>query len=451
MREEILRLENITYVNNGMETLNQFDLQVFEGEIIGLLYINNIGKKELIDILIEGKKFDYGKIYINEKLVKTYAEGNKIIKSICFLDRKNRLVKELSALENIYILNNISKAIIFNEKNLLMQYKFLVNELEIDINYKKKGKNLNNIERIIIEILKAYTSGKKIVLIKDLENFTSDLEFDAIKKILRYFNKKGISFILLSNYYEKLKKISNRIYLNKNGKIIKMLRKESYEIIKEYLTFENNELKNKENCIIIQDLDNKNIEKIQQIVLEQKNNEILNEIKRLLKIKNNEKLNLKNRKLALVIENPTENMIYKNLSVMENLLINTDKRFKHLWMNKNIYNGVKNELENKIEFLFEKSISEQSIKNLYSIIYYRILFQRPELVILINPFSDTDIYIRKHIAKLIKNLTQKNIKICILVLNISNVVEFKLSSKYYTIKNGNIKNTPQNIKNTPFY
>lgn len=443
MRNELLRLENITYVKNGMEILNQFDFQVFEGEIVGSVYINNIGKNELSDILIDGKKFDYGKIYINEKLVKTYAEGNKSVNRICFLDRENRLINELSVLENIYIMNNASKAIIFNKKNLIMQYNFLLNELDISIDYKKKVAKLNNVERIEVEIIKAFTSGKKVVLIKDLENFTSDLEFDIIKRILRYFNKKGMSFILLSNYYEKLKKISDRIYLNKNGKVVKMIRPELYNLINEYLKFENSEFENKKNCIIVQDLDNKNIEQLKGIILNQnKKNKILEDIKELLEIKDDVILNLKNRKLALITEKPTECMIYNNLSVMENILINSDKRFKHLWMNSSIFNGIKIELENKIKGLFEKDINEQSIENLYSIIYYRILFQKPELVILINPFSDSDIYIREHIYKLIKKLMKKNIKICIFVLNISNVAEFNLSNKYYSIKDKNIKNTP---------
>ena len=43
MRREILRLEHVTYKENGVTLLQDLDLNIFEGEIMGLLPIDAYG------------------------------------------------------------------------------------------------------------------------------------------------------------------------------------------------------------------------------------------------------------------------------------------------------------------------------------------------------------------------------------------------------------------------
>ena len=45
MKEEVLRLQNVTQIEDGVTFLQNFNLYVFKGEIMGLLCLNDLGKE----------------------------------------------------------------------------------------------------------------------------------------------------------------------------------------------------------------------------------------------------------------------------------------------------------------------------------------------------------------------------------------------------------------------
>ena len=48
MREEVLRLENVTQIADGVTLLEDVNLQIYKGEIMGLICINYGGQDELV-------------------------------------------------------------------------------------------------------------------------------------------------------------------------------------------------------------------------------------------------------------------------------------------------------------------------------------------------------------------------------------------------------------------
>ena len=44
MRREVLRLEQVTYKEKDVTLLQDFDLSIFEGEVMGLLPVDSYGK-----------------------------------------------------------------------------------------------------------------------------------------------------------------------------------------------------------------------------------------------------------------------------------------------------------------------------------------------------------------------------------------------------------------------
>lgn len=51
MREEVLRLERVTCLEQGVVQLENFNLQIFRGEIMGLLAVNSHGLNTLLHLL----------------------------------------------------------------------------------------------------------------------------------------------------------------------------------------------------------------------------------------------------------------------------------------------------------------------------------------------------------------------------------------------------------------
>ena len=73
MKREVLRMERVTCIKNGREVLNNFNFQMFEGEVMGLVPLDSYGLNEFVDCVQNNRQLFYGRVYICEKLANSYA------------------------------------------------------------------------------------------------------------------------------------------------------------------------------------------------------------------------------------------------------------------------------------------------------------------------------------------------------------------------------------------
>ena len=69
MREEMLRMERVTYKSQGETGLYNFSMTIWAGEILGLIPVNNYGLETLLLLLKQNLPLHYGYVYYHEKLI----------------------------------------------------------------------------------------------------------------------------------------------------------------------------------------------------------------------------------------------------------------------------------------------------------------------------------------------------------------------------------------------
>ena len=78
MREEILRMEHILCTEGGAPKLNYLSLQIFRGEIYGILCLENQGIDKLVELLCWNRPLENGQVFFGEELVCRKAAGGGI-------------------------------------------------------------------------------------------------------------------------------------------------------------------------------------------------------------------------------------------------------------------------------------------------------------------------------------------------------------------------------------
>ena len=51
MRNEVLRMERVTYIEDEVVKLKDFNLQIYQGEVMGLLPVTSHGKSSVLKLL----------------------------------------------------------------------------------------------------------------------------------------------------------------------------------------------------------------------------------------------------------------------------------------------------------------------------------------------------------------------------------------------------------------
>ncbi|WP_163195160.1 ATP-binding cassette domain-containing protein [Clostridium thermarum] len=460
MREEILRIENITKFIDDTVLLKNFNLNMFKGEILGLLSQNTNCKDYLTDLLSGKDKFYSGRIYFNDKIVQEHDYRALNERGIFSIESTTKLCTDLTVSDNIFVLRKGFKKYFINKKVLDEQIENIFSVFNIKINPNCIVTKLSKLERCIVELIKAYVTGAKIIILNDLTSYLSTVEIDKFNEIVLAIREKGISFLYIDSYLDVLFEISDRIVIMRGGRNVKSFkngdldkdtaisilmgenyspsyRKDKIAAGKDILNFCNVCTEHieeidftlfKREVVSIVDVTGKGTKAILNI-LKGTNQNYTGEMKL-----GGESYTPQNqweaiaKGVGVISENPIEHMLYKDMTVLENLCFLLANKIPWFWLRKNIRKAVIKEYLPKLgEGIFAKHIDMVDRELLQRLVYYRWQLLSPKLIICIKPFTGLDIAFRKLTMSLIDELAIRGTSILILTSNITEA--------YYTAGN----------------
>ncbi len=451
MKEEILRLQNVTQIEDGVTFLQNFNLYVFKGEIMGLLCLNDLGKEALINLICRNIPVYYGRIYLNEVLINNYEHSDMRRNKVAVIDKKGTLVEDLTVTDNIFVLRRGFKKYYINNNTLNKQLKMILSDLGIKIDGRAYISDLSQYEKCVIELLKAYIGGYKLIIIKDISNYISVNDLTKFFELLRYFCSEGISFLYVCNHHEEAFKICDRVSLMENGKILKVIDRRDFseENIRPYIV----EFYNMDNIVEKNASESKGVlrfnniwsnnlngmsfavEKGECVVLLDVNNTVLNDIVDIMNrtilpesgsiyLDGMNFLDPKNKRalndaVGFINEQPTKSMVFREMNFIDNLCFLVDQKNNIRKYNKPIRNSIIQEYRPLVgDDIYSEDIKSLSNASIYNMIYYRMHLFNPKIVFCLQPFYGADMYLRKHIISLLNKLKQKGIAVVILAVNI---------------------------------
>ncbi len=217
-----LSLKNIDRFFGITKALQGVNLDIYEGEVIGLVGPNGAGKSTLMKILTGVLPMTNGEIIYNGSSEGNYnARTAKQIGVNCAYQDLS-LCTNLSIFENFAMLN-VSHSIA-PSKNWRNQTKAEVKKLietyfpGSNIDIMKPLETLSLTDRQVVEICKTLMADNLKILI--LDEPTSALSSDKAKqlhKIVADLSAKGVAVIYISHKLDEIRVVSDRIVLLTNG------------------------------------------------------------------------------------------------------------------------------------------------------------------------------------------------------------------------------------------
>lgn len=451
MKTEVLRVERVTTIKDEMTLLDNFNLHIFQCEIMGLVCQNANGKESLIQLIIQNLPIHYGRVYFNEVLVNNYHHSPLTMNKVAVIEQKSRLIEELTVVDNVFVLRRGFKKYFINPRVLNEQLKLFTKEVDIDIDGHELVANLTPYEKCIVELLRAVIMGAKLIVIRDISNSISAADLTKFHNLLRYYRQKGFSFLYICNHHEEAFKICTKVSFMRDGKIVKVFDHNEFKnedlvpyYIGEYanvtkdrvnhhsgkgiLTFKNvctQNLKNmtfaiaKGECTLLLDMDNTVLSDIMQLMngeLRKDSGDIF--FQNTVYTKKQAHHAVTNG-VVFIQEDPIRTMLFKEMSYINNLCFLVDGKQNSVCLNKRIIKSVIHEYEPIVgKDIYETNIMNLKLQSLYDLIYYRIHLCNPKIVFCVQPFAGADMYLRRHLIELINQLKKKKITVIVLAVNI---------------------------------
>ncbi len=221
-----MKTEHVTKRFGGLVALDNVDLHVDEGEIVGLIGPNGAGKTTMFNAINGSFGITSGRIlYMDENITKLTPDKR------CRLGigRTFQITKPfggMTVLENVAVgamfgqsgrRNILSGALL--EKSMFEAEKVL--EL-MNFSHKKDvpAGNLNVPERKRLEICRALATKPKLLLLDEVIAGLNPSEVGGMVELVQHVNELGITILMIEHVMKAVMKLSHRMYVLSFGKLI---------------------------------------------------------------------------------------------------------------------------------------------------------------------------------------------------------------------------------------
>ncbi len=213
----MLEAKEVTKRFGGLVALNKVSLEIREHELLGLIGPNGSGKTTLFNVITGYYKPEGGKIYYKGEDI-TGLRPHVIVKM--GIARTFQIPKPFGRLT---VLENVMSAAMYGRKaasrseaeTIAMEWLEYVG---LDKKANVEARTLNVVERKLMELARALSTGPDLLLLDELVAGLNPSEMmDTVKLVRRLVDEKGLTIIMVEHVMKAVMSISDRVFVLHRG------------------------------------------------------------------------------------------------------------------------------------------------------------------------------------------------------------------------------------------
>ncbi|WP_045473708.1 ABC transporter ATP-binding protein [Winogradskyella sp. PG-2] len=213
----MIQIQDVSKSFKGNIAIQNLNLNVKQGEILGLLGANGAGKSTTINMLLGFLNPDSGKVQIND--LDTIKNAEETRKLIGYIPENVNLYPYLSGLENLNYFCKLAGLVY--SKTELEDYLTTCG-LESKAHSKRvSGYSKGMRQKVGIAI--AYAKKAKVYLLDEPASGLDPLASNELSLLLKKLAKEGATILMASHDIFRVREVCNRIGILKNGILVKEL------------------------------------------------------------------------------------------------------------------------------------------------------------------------------------------------------------------------------------
>ncbi|NQU18782.1 LPS export ABC transporter ATP-binding protein [bacterium] len=214
---QLLEAKNLCKSYGERTVVNNVNLGVKRGEIVGLLGPNGAGKTTTFYMIVGIIHSDKGEIVFDNQDITRLPIHKRARYGIGYLAQESSVFKKLTVGENIMaILETLPLSKSERKKRLIR----LLEELNIAHLSKSKAYTLSGGERRRLEITRALVTNPSFILLDEPFSGIDPIVVADAQEIIKDLRKKGLGVLLTDHNVRETLSITDRAYLIADGKIL---------------------------------------------------------------------------------------------------------------------------------------------------------------------------------------------------------------------------------------
>lgn len=470
-----LLLKGISKTFSGVQVLNNVDLSLYPGEVHVLVGENGAGKSTLMKILAGAYQQDSGNIIIDGKVQTKWNPSIARSKGVGMVYQEFNLLPYRNVAENVYLgKESLKYNIVLNKKKMHKLAAEQLEEIGIKVDTRSIVRHLGVAQQQMVEIAKALLCDVRFLVLDEPTSALTFFEIDRLFETINRLKSKGVGIIYISHKMSEGQTIGDRITVLRDGKRIDTMsiaESSTDKIIKMMIGREIKDLFPRHFCqpgdvaLKINGLSTK--AKLKEVSLEVQFGEIVGltglmgagrtEVARAIfgldqrtageieicgtKVHHIIPSAAIKKGLGYVSEDRKQDGIFKNLGIMENIMMaGLGKYFKKGFLKRNIEVTVAEKFIKSLNIQppnLKKRVQYLSGGNQQKVIMARWLALEPKILILDEPTRGVDVGSKTEIHTLIDKLANEGNAILMISSELPEILG--MSDRIYVMRDGVIE------------
>lgn len=200
------------------QVVNNVDMQVNSGEIVGLLGPNGAGKTTTFYMIVGLVQADAGSIGFNDQDLTKLPMHARAQKGVGYLPQEASVFRGLTVEENILAVLQLRKDIRKEMQREICER--LLQDLQIEHIRHSKGFSLSGGERRRVEIARALAIQPQFILLDEPFAGVDPISVMDIQRLLKQLTERGIGLLITDHNVRETLGICSRAYILNHGQII---------------------------------------------------------------------------------------------------------------------------------------------------------------------------------------------------------------------------------------
>ena len=218
MKYKTLKAQKINKVYGQRKVVDNVDIVVNRGEVVGLLGPNGAGKTTTFYILTGMIRPVSGDVYLDDVDITAMPMYKRAQLGVGYLTQDASVFTKLSVEDNIRLVLQMTD---LNENDQNEKLEELLSEFSIDHVRKNIAYALSGGERRRTEIARCLVTNPSFILLDEPFAGIDPIAVEDIQKIIEKLKNKNIGVLITDHNVRETLTITDRSYLLYNGKILK--------------------------------------------------------------------------------------------------------------------------------------------------------------------------------------------------------------------------------------
>jgi D-xylose transport system ATP-binding protein len=217
----LIEMNNISLRFGGNQALSDVSINLFPGEVVGLLGHNGAGKSTLIKVLAGAYKADSGQIKVEGKEVQINNPQDSQRQGIETIFQTLALADNLDAVANIFLGREKRKGFQLDEDTMEVEARKVLDRLRVKIpSLRVPVSNMSGGQRQTVAIGRAVYFKARVLIMDEPTAALGPEETQKVSELIQALKAEGVGIFLISHDLHDVFDLADRVTVMKNGRVV---------------------------------------------------------------------------------------------------------------------------------------------------------------------------------------------------------------------------------------